>query len=450
MRYEPLGADLYERVRGNLADRLPAGSLLVLHSNDVMPTNADGVLGFHQNANLFYLTGIDQEETVLFLRVGQGREHQATLLVRETNDTIKIWEGERLSQAQATELSGIEDVRWTTEYASLISDFVPVATSVYIEDNTHPRCTSPVQTRNARYAAELKQQFPELEPKNVFDDLAALRMIKQPEEIEAIRKACRITAVGFIEGVLPMVGDGSGEWQMEAALLANMMMSGSRKFAFPPIIASGANTCVLHYVANDKMCRDGDLILSDIGAEYGNYNADMTRVVPVNGKFSPRQRDVYEAVRHTLEHAKSLIKPGVVKLEYEKQVRLYMAGQLVQLGLITQQEVDADLENLSAVKKYFMHGCSHSLGLDVHDVTTPDVVFAPGMVFTVEPGIYIPAESIGIRLETDVLVTEDGVEDLLDCAPILPDAIEYMMYRIQKMAEEEDYDEDDDYDDDDR
>ena len=427
MRYEPLPSSFFAGNRAELASRLPAGSMLILHANDVFPTNADGTFALHQNANLFYLTGIDQEETVLIMTIREDGWDEI-LLLRETNEQIAIWEGARLTQDQARELSGIRDVRWTNEYDTLLDTLVPVATMVFVEANQHPRCTCPVETRNARMTKELKEKFPDAVLKNVYEIMAEMRQIKKPEEIKALRKACDITNEGF-RALLRFIRPGVGEWQIEGFLANEFISRGPRKFSFLPIIASGKDTCVLHYIQNDKRCEDGGLVLMDIGTEYGNYNSDMTRTVPVNGKFTPRQRAVYESVLNMMTYAKSILRPGILKSEYERLVRVFAAGELVKLGLVTPAQVAEKPSDPPIVRKYSMHGCSHFLGLDVHDVGETNPVVLPGMVFTIEPGIYIAEEGIGIRLENDILIGEKENIDRLGDVPLLPDDIERLMAR---------------------
>lgn len=428
LRYEPIPASFYQSNRDALASRLPAGALVMVHANDIYPTNADGTLAHHQNANLFYLTGIDQEETVLLMRVGEGGTHEDTLLLRETNEKIVIWEGARLTAAGATALSGIEDVRWTDAYQALLAEWVPAASSVWLEKDNHPRRFTYVQTRNERMAEALLACYPDVKVESLYAPLCEMRLIKNAAEMKQLRRACEITGAGFME-LLPQVRPGMGEWEIEAALSAAYIRRRARKFSFLPIIASGADTCVLHYISNHKEVEDGSLILLDIGAEYGGYAGDMTRTIPANGKFTPRQRAVYEAVLRVQRYAMSIMRPGLEKQEYERLVRVTMAAELVQLGLLTQEEVDAQPANPLCVRKYFMHGTSHTLGIDVHDVGSDTRCFAVGQVWTVEPGIYIPDEKIGIRLETDVLILEDGVEDLIPNAIIEPDDIEAAMAR---------------------
>ena len=426
LRYEPIPAAFYASTRDKLAAQLPAGSLVIVHSNDIYPTNADGTLPHHQNANLFYLTGIEQEETVLLMRVFENGEHEDTLLLRETNEHIVIWEGARLTKEDATALSGIEDVRWTDEYNALLAEWVPAAKEVWLERDNHPRRLTYVQTRNERMAAALMASYPDAKLKSIYDTLASMRLVKSEEELVQLREACRITGEGWVE-MLRSVRPGMGEWEIEALLSAAYIRRRARKFSFHPIIASGKDTCVLHYISNHKLCQDGDLILLDIGAEYAGYAGDMTRTIPANGKYTPRQKAVYEACLAVHRYAKEIMLPGLKKSEYERLVRVRMAAELVKLGLLTQEEVDAAPENPLCVRKYFMHGTSHPIGLDVHDVGPADPVFAENQVWTIEPGIYIPEESIGIRIETDVLIHSDHAEDLIPNAPLDVADIEALM-----------------------
>ena len=426
LRYEPIPASFYQANRDKLAAQLPAGALVIVHANDIYPTNADGTLAHHQNANLFYLTGIDQEETVLLMRVGEAGEHYDTLLLRETNEKIVIWEGARLTATDATALSGVEDVRWTDAYNALLAEWVPAASSVWLEMDNHPRRFTYVQTRNERMAAALMASYPDVKLQSIYDTLASMRLVKTEEELVQLREACRITGEGWVE-VLSSVKPGMGEWEIEGLLSSAYICRRARKFSFHPIIASGKDTCVLHYISNHKCCEDGDLILFDIGAEYGGYAGDMTRTVPANGKYTPRQKAVYESCLAVHRYAREIMRPGLKKSEYERLVRVRMAAELVKLGLLTQEEVDAAPENPLCVRKYFMHGTSHPLGLDVHDVGPADPVFEVNQVWTIEPGIYIPAESIGIRIETDVVIHPDYTEDLIPNAPLDVAEIEDLM-----------------------
>ena len=428
LRYTPLPADFYKRTRDRLAAQLPEGSLVIVHANDVYPTNADGTMAHHQNANLFYLTGIDQEETVLLMRIGAHGSHQDTLLLRETNEHIVIWEGARLSQETATQISGIADVRWEDTYNALLAEWVPAAQSIWLERDNHPRRYTYVQTRNERRAAALQAAYPDAKLECLSDILAAMRLVKQPEELDQLRKACRITGEGFA-ALLPHIHPGMGEWEMEALLSCEYTRRRSRKFSFLPIIASGKDTCVLHYISNHKTCADGELILFDIGAEYGGYAGDMSRTVPANGVFSPRQRAVYEAVLAVHRYAAQIMRPGVKKSDYERLIRTRMGEELIKLGLLSREEVDKDP---LCVRRYYMHSTSHPLGLDVHDVGPADPVFAENQVWTIEPGIYIAEENLGVRIETDVVIHADSVEDLIPNAPLYVAELEAAMAAAKK------------------
>ncbi|MEG0333669.1 MAG: aminopeptidase P N-terminal domain-containing protein [Akkermansia sp.] len=430
MKYTSLSSSFFSDNRARLAQELKVGSVLVLHANDIFPTNADGTFALHQNANFFYLTGIDQEESILVMRILKGGDCKSTLLVRETNDQIAIWEGAKLTIQAAQQLSGIDDVRWTSEYDRVLQEAIPDATTIYIETNEHPRCINPVETRNMRLGNELRASFPKQIFENIYGILAEMRMVKQPEEIRAMQQACNITADGFT-AILPHIKPGMGEWEVEGLLSCEYLKRRARKFSFLPILASGSNSCVLHYIINDQIMKEGDLLLMDIGAEYGNYNGDMTRTIPVSGKFTQRQRAVYEAVMRIMDYANSIMRPGVLKSEYERLVRVYVGKELVGLHLLTQSDLDDDPNDPPAVRRYFMHGCSHSLGLDVHDVGSANPVFAPHMIFTIEPGIYIREEAIGIRLENDVIIGENGNLNLLARAPLAPDEIESLMSKAK-------------------
>ncbi len=426
LRYTPVPACFYQSTRDSLASLLPEGSLVVVHANDVYPTNADGTMQHHQNADLHYLTGIDQEETTLLMCIDKNGQHTDTLLLRETNERIAVWEGARLTMQEATEISGIRDVHWSREYQTLIAQAAQSARYVYWERDTHPRRYTDVQTRNERMVEAFLANHPNTEVRNLYPLLARMRLVKGEPELAQLRRACKITGEGFA-AILPHIKPGMGEWEMEALLSCEYIRRRSRKFSFLPIIASGADTCVLHYISNHKVCKDGDLILFDIGAEYGGYAGDMSRTVPANGKFSPRQKAVYEAVLAVHRYAASIMLPGVRKADYERRVRVRMAQEMVKLGLLTVEEVQREANDPSCVRRYYMHSVSHSLGLDVHDVCPNDPVFAVGQVWTIEPGIYIPEENLGVRIETDVLIHPNGVEDLIPNAPLEVTDIERLM-----------------------
>jgi Xaa-Pro aminopeptidase len=439
MRYEPFDPAFFSENRARLMSRLPAGSLAILHAHDILPRCADGTWPFYQNSDLFYLTGVEQEETVLVLRPGAERpEDRERLFVRETSDLIRIWEGDRLTREEAAARSGIARVEWTTAFEPALRRWLRDTDRVFLNANEHPRAHPETPSRDDRFRERLQRWHPDLRYERLAPHLHALREIKSPAELAAIRTACGITADGF-RHLLGFVRPGVTEFAVEAELLREFQLRRSRGFAYVPIVASGGNACVLHYVENDGVCRDGDLLLLDVAAEYGRYNADLTRTIPVNGRFTPRQRAVYEAVLRVYRRCiTDLLRPGVdLKLEYQPAVGRVVETELVALGLLDAAEVAAERardgtpdevkEEKRLYRKYFMHGTSHSLGLDVHDVQCRDRKVKEGMVFTVEPGIYVREENLGVRLETEVVVRASGNEDLMPGAPIDPDEIERLM-----------------------
>ena len=428
MRTESAPAEFFTRNRKNLRALLKPRSLVIVHANDVMPTNADGVMAFQQNSDLYHLTGIRQEETILVIATDLNAEpdHSEILFTRETSEQIAIWEGHKLTKEAATAASGIERVEWTTAFESHFHRLAPQCDHIYLLTNEHLRAAAIVETRNDRFIRQCRDRY----PLHTFERLAPLmhklRMIKGGEEIAMLRKACDITDAGF-RRVLRFVKPGVGEWEVEAEFLHEFVRSGSRGFAYLPIIGSGANACALHYIDNHRQCADGDMLLLDVAAEYGGWHADMTRTIPVNGRFTPRQRDVYNAVLRVLRAANDVLRPGNTPSKYHKQVVEIMEGELIKLGLIDAKEAAAQGPDKPLVAKYFMHGVSHHLGLDVHDVAPANEPIAPGMVFTIEPGIYIREEGLGVRLENDVLIGEDANIDLMGHIPIEVDEIEALM-----------------------
>lgn len=427
MKYEPLPASFYEGARVRLMEQLQPNSIAILNANDVYPTNADGTMPFCQNSDLFYLTGVDQEESILLLYPdAPDASLREVLFVRETNEHIAIWEGAKLTKEQATSLSGIKNVKWLQDFEAILGQAMKQADRVYLNRNEHLRADNPVDTRDNRFTKKLKKAYPLHQYERLAPITGKLRQIKHEEELVNMRKAAWITEQG-VRRLLEFIKPGVGEWEIEAELAHQFMKRGSRRFAFQSIIASGKNSCVLHYVENDQICQDGDLVLMDIGAEYGNYNCDITRVFPINGKFTPRQRQVYEAVKRVGEAAFEIMRPGIFKKEYEQKVGKIMEKELIGLGLLTAEDVANQNPAIPAYRRYFMHGCSHFLGLDVHDVGEANPIIAPGMVYTIEPGIYIREEGIGIRLENDIYVGETENVNLTAAIPIEPDEIEQLM-----------------------
>lgn len=427
MRYTPLTADFYIGARQRFTSQMKKGGLAIFTSNDIYPTSADGHMAFKQATDIFYLSGVDQEETMLVLFPEAFHAmHREMLFVKETSETIAIWEGAKLTKQQARECTGIQNVYWVSEFEKVLSTVLPQATSVYLNSNEHTRAAVETETREMRLTKWFKEKYPHFPIERSAPIMHSIRAIKSKEETHQLQRAIDITRAGF-ERVLKFVKPGVMEYEIEAEYLHEFIRSGSRGFAYTPIIASGFSACVLHYIDNDKACQDGDVLLMDVGAEYGNYNADMTRCIPVSGRFTARQKDVYNAVLRVMKGAKQLLKPGVFLHEYHKQVGELMTKELVDLKLITLHDVKNAPAEWPAYKKYFMHGTSHFLGLDVHDVGHWTNPVAEGNVFTVEPGIYIREESLGIRLENNIVITSGGNVDMFDAFPLEVEEIEEAM-----------------------
>jgi Xaa-Pro aminopeptidase len=427
MKYLPIGKELFIENRRKFIRELKPGSIAIFHSNDIMPTNADGIMPFRQNNDLFYLSGIDQEESILILFPDSRNANQKEMLfVKETNEHIAIWEGQKLTKQQASETSGIQNIQWTTQFEALLGQIIPESEYIYLNSNEHSRATKEVQTRDDRFSIALRKQFPLAKYERSAPILQTLRTIKSAREIELIREACGITEKAF-RRILGFVKPGVTEYEIEAEFVHEFLRNRSRGPAYQPIIASGFDSCILHYVENNKSCRDGDIILMDVAAEYANYASDMTRVIPVNGRFSQRQKDVYNAVLRIMKQAIQMLVPGNNMTDYNKEVNKITEVELVGLGLIDKNKLkDQDPAN-PLVRKYFMHGASHSLGLDVHDVYDKYNIFKEGMVFTCEPGIYIREESLGIRLENNILISSKGPVDLMKNIPLEAQEIEDLM-----------------------
>ena len=427
MKYLQIGKSLFEENRQRLTGQLASNSIVVLNSNDVLPINADGTHKFIQQTDLFYLSGIDQEESTLII-FPDAREdkHKEVLFLRETNEQIATWEGRKYTQEEATRLSGIKTVYWNKEFETIFKSLVLQADHIYLNTNEHLRADTRVETRDARFVKWCRDAFPLHQYRRVAPIMHHLRAVKSQAEIDLMRQACKITEKTF-QRLLGFIQPGVWEFEIEAEIYHEFLRNRSRGPAFETIVASGADSCVLHYVANDKQCQDGDLVLIDFGAEYANYNADVTRTLPVNGKFSKRQKQVYNAVLKVQKAATKLLVRGNTVDEYHKAVGRIVEAELVQLGLLDSKEVKKQSEEEPLYKKYFPHGTSHHLGLDVHDYGDKFRKFEPGMVFTCEPGIYIREEGIGIRIENDILITDDGPVDLTEDIPREADEIEDLM-----------------------
>lgn len=427
MKYDKINTSLFIENRKRFVAQLKPNSLALFVSNDIMPTNADGSMGFVQNSDLFYLSGVDQEDTILLLfpDVKDGKQKEI-LFVKETNEHIAIWEGAKLTKAQATETSGIKHIYWTHQFESVFKTLMYQAETLYLNENEHTRQYIETETAEKRFNKKIKEQLPLHKLERSAPIMHALRSVKSNEEIALIQHACNITEKGF-RRLLPFIKPGVWEYEIEAELIHEFVRNKSRGFAYNPIIASGLNSCVLHYIDNNKQCKDGDIILLDVAAEYANYASDLTRAIPVNGKYTKRQKDVYNAVLRVMKATTAMLTVGNTFVQYNKAVGELMTKELVDLGLLTMDAVRNQNPDMPAYKKYFMHGTSHFLGLDVHDVGSFFEPFKVGNVFTCEPGIYIPEENLGIRIENNILITENGPKDLMANIPIEAEEIEALM-----------------------
>lgn len=427
MRYAPLSSAHYSANRSRFTSQMKPGGLAIFCSSDIYPTSADGSRSFWQASDIFYLTGADQEETILLLFPDAFHASQREILfVKETSETIAIWEGAKLTKEEARILTGIQAIHWLGDFNRILRTLLAEASCVYLNSNEHTRANPEVETREMRFSKWFREHYPHYPIERAAPILHRLRAVKDAEEVSQLRKAMDITRRGF-ERTLGMIRPGVMEYEIEAEYLHEFVRNGSRGFGYTPIIASGPNACVLHYIDNEKPCGAGDVLLMDVGAEYGYYNADMTRCVPVSGRFTARQKDVYNAVLRVMRGAMAILKPGVFLHDYHREVGELMTRELVDLGLITTDEVKNQKADWPAYKKYFMHGTSHFLGLDVHDVGDWTRPVEVGNVFTVEPGIYIREEGLGIRLENNILITETGFVDLFADFPLEAEDIEERM-----------------------
>lgn len=428
MRYNQISNTLFIKNRSNFCSKMKANTIAILASNDVKHNNADDVKRFSQNNDLFYLSGIDQEETILVLYPdAYKKENREILFIKETNEQIKIYDGEKLTKLQASEISGIKRVEWLQDFEMILQYMAFEADGFYLGHNEYlKRATKDQQTRQDRMIIWCKKKYPLHQYLRAAKISRSLRPIKSDEEIELIKKAANISIESF-KRVLKTCKPNIKEYELEAELTYNLIKSGGKRHAFQPIVASGENACVLHYTANDAVCNDGDMILMDFGVCYANYNSDTTRCFPVNGTFSARQKEVYSSVLHCLKTGSKLLKPGTVSSDYEKQMANLVETELIKLGLLNAKQVSEQDPEKPLYKKYFMHGTAHHIGLDVHDVGLYSRPFEAGMVLTCEPGIYIPEEGIGCRLENDYLITEDGNINLTKAMPIEIEDVEALM-----------------------
>lgn len=426
MRHAAIDPGLFIKHRRSLTALVPKHSLVVVHAADVLPTTGDGTLPFHPASDLFWLAGIEQEESVLVLAPDATEPaHREILFIRQPNEHMATWEGEKLSKERARAVSGIATVRWLADLPGVLHGLLCESGQVFLNANEHERASPDIDQRDLRMARRLMASYPLHRYERLAPLLRRLRAVKNPAEVDLIRQAIDITDAG-LRRVLSVLKPGVMEFELEAELIAAFTRRRAT-FAYEPIIASGRSGCVLHYVANDAECRDGDLVLIDVGACYANYNADLTRTYPVGGRFTQRQRAVYEAVLRVLRSSIARATVGTTIRDWKRAAQLEMNDELLRLGLLTAEQVSKDTADEPACKKYFMHGLGHSLGLGVHDMAPINGPFEPGWVVTVEPGIYIPDEGIGIRLENDILVTERGPVDLCSHVPIEPDEVEALL-----------------------
>lgn len=429
MRYAPIDSSLFISNRKRLVRELKGGSLAVLNASDTMPTTADGTMPYRQNSDLFYLTGIQQEETILLLCPGFRDEGKREILfLLEPNEHLEKWHGHKLTKAEATAISGIKTVMWLSEFEGMFHHLMVMggAEHVYLNTNEHYRAEIVVQTRDARFIEWCQQRYPLHTYQRLAPIMAKLRTVKQPQELKLLQQACDITEKAF-RRVLKFVKPGVMEYEVEAEYTHEFVRNGSRGHAYTPIIASGKNNVILHYIDNDQRCGKGELLLLDAGAEYANYNADLTRTIPVSGRFTKRQRQVYDAVLRVQRKAMGMMSSGMVYFDYHREVEKMMQSEMLGLKLISKADVKSQRPGQEAFRKYYYHGTSHMLGLDVHDLGDMHARMAVGSVWTVEPGIYIKEEGFGIRLENNVVIRKNGIEDLMKNIPIEAEEIEDIM-----------------------
>lgn len=427
MRYLPINNKLFIENRERFVELLPADSAAIFYSNDQQPRNGDQYFPFRQQSDFFYLTGIDQEKSILLIVPDiKNKKLSVALFLLKTNEQIAIWEGHKYTKEEAKEISGIENISWVDDFDSAIKEVMSATNNIFLNRNEHPKFFPDVKERNHRLGEDLKKEFPLHNYHRSAPLLTRLRLIKSDEEIALLREACDITNKAF-RRVLATTKPGKFEFEIRAVIDHEFTNNRANGHGYAPIIASGKNACVLHYVENDKECKDGDLVLFDFGAEYANYSADMSRTIPVNGKFTKRQKECYNAVLHVFKQAKKLYIPGNTINKINDEVNMMMEKEMINLGLFTKEDVQKQDKENPLFKKYFMHGTSHFLGLDVHDVGDKDEVFQPGMVLTCEPGLYIQEENIGIRIENDILITNNSPIDLMEDIPIEVEDIEKLM-----------------------
>ena len=428
MKYNRINNKLFVKNRQNFLSKMKPNSVAFFNSNDIYPISADSTLPFEQHRDIFYLCGVDQEESLLILVTGKKiSDNKSILLLKETNDHIAVWEGPKLNKDQAYEVSGIDEVYWLKDQEKIINQIMQSSTNIYINKNEHYRAKIEVETRETRFNNWILKKYPNKKQFRSNPILQRLRSVKDEVEIDLIKHACEITNKGF-RRILNFVKPEVWEYEIEAEFIHEFLINRSKRFAYTPIIASGNNANILHYIENNMQCKDGDLILLDVGAEYANYSSDMTRTIPVNGKYSKRQADVYNSVLRVKNAATKMLIPGTDWKEYHIEVGKLMTSELLGLGLLDKADIQNESKEKPAYKKYFMHGTSHHMGLDTHDYGLLDEPMKKNMVFTVEPGIYLPNEGFGVRLEDDVVIQNNGEPiNLMKSIPIEIQEIEDLM-----------------------
>ena len=428
MKYDKIKSELFIKNRKNFMQNMMGKSIAFFNSNDIYPISADSTLDFEQHRDIFYLSGVDQEESILVLCPNAiDEKHREILFLKETNEHIAIWEGPKLTKQQAFETSDVKTVYWLKDSDKIIAELVDQCDTIYYNHNEHYRAKVETETREERFNKWLKKTYPHKKSERSNPFLQRLRSVKDPIEIDLIQKACNITNKGF-RRILNFVKPGVWEYEIEAEFIHEFLNNRSKRFAYTPIIASGKNANILHYNENNKKCKDGDLILLDVGAEYANYSSDMTRTIPVSGRFTHRQKDIYNAVLKVKNEATKMLVPGADWEQYHVEVGKLMTSELLTLGLLDKSDIQNETKEKPAYKKYFMHGTSHHMGLDTHDYGLLDEPMQANMVFTVEPGIYLPDEGFGIRLEDDVVIQQTGDPlNLMKDIPIEIEEIEQLM-----------------------
>jgi Xaa-Pro aminopeptidase len=426
-KYDIIPNHLFIENRKKFAAQLKPNSIALFHSNDEHPWNGDATHTFKQNSDLFWLSGVDQEECILLIAPDcVVAEYREALFIKRTSDMMIVWNGHKLTLEDAKAVSGVKHIYWYDEFKSKIHAIINYSNNIYLNLNENDRAVIQTPYQSLRFAQEIRNAYPLHEYERAAPILQRLRSIKSELELDLMKVAISISDK-MIRRVAKFVKPGVWEYEIEAEVIHEYLRNRARGHSFHPIVASGANSCILHYVDNNQQCQDGDLLLLDSGADYANYASDMTRTLPINGKFTSRQKAVYNAVLRVMKAAKEMLKPGTLLMEYHVQVGLLMEKELVDLGLISLQDIAKQNPNWPAYKKYFMHGTSHFLGIDVHDVGMRYEPMQAGMTFSCEPGIYIPEEKIGIRLENEILITAQGCTDLMAHIPIEAEEIELLM-----------------------